>query len=107
VQLGEDPAHIHVVGSPALDTIKSLPPIDRSALFAAVGLEPRPRLLLMAFHPATLDRVGSRWQLEELLALDGEDDNTAMLITGSNADTAGRAFSARLAQYARAAPGRA
>ena len=107
-QLGEDPSHIHVVGSPALDAILTLTPIDRPALFAALGLEPRPRLVLVAFHPATLDRVASRSQLEELLAaLDTEADDTAMLITGSNADTEGRALSARLAEYATAAPGRA
>jgi UDP-N-acetylglucosamine 2-epimerase (non-hydrolysing)/GDP/UDP-N,N'-diacetylbacillosamine 2-epimerase (hydrolysing) len=100
-RMGEDPAHIHLVGSPALDTIKSFVPLARHELFGALGLATRPRLVVVAFHPPTLDRVSALLQLEELLAaLDGEGDDAAIVLTGSNADTEGRALSARLRQFA-------
>lgn len=107
IQTGEDPSHIHVVGSPALDRLKAFRPLKRSAFFSEVGLEPRPCLLLVSFHPETLDLVSSREHLDELLAaLEGEDaGTTAMLITGSNADNEGRALSRRLEEFA-IAPGR-
>jgi UDP-hydrolysing UDP-N-acetyl-D-glucosamine 2-epimerase len=108
VQLGEDPAHVHVVGSPSLDSLQTFSPMPRTAFFSEVGMEQRPELLLVSFHPETLDLVSSRVHLEELLsALESQGDGTAILITGSNADTEGRAMAERLQEFAAAAPGRA
>jgi UDP-hydrolysing UDP-N-acetyl-D-glucosamine 2-epimerase len=107
-QLGEDPDQIHMVGSPGLDVLAGFTPLDRSQFFSEVGLEPRARLLLVSFHPETLDLVSSIDHLEELLAaLEVEDQDAAILLTGSNADTEGRALSKRLQEFAAAAPGRA
>jgi UDP-N-acetylglucosamine 2-epimerase (non-hydrolysing)/GDP/UDP-N,N'-diacetylbacillosamine 2-epimerase (hydrolysing) len=107
-RMGEAAAHIHLVGSPALDAIRTFVPRGRAELFAALGLPLRPRLIVAAFHPPTLDSVSGLLQLEELLAaLDGEGDDAAIVLTGSNADTEGRALSARLRQFASERAGRA
>jgi len=108
VQLGEDPRSVHLVGSPALDGLKHFKPMERTAFFSAVRLPLRRRLVLVAFHSATLDHTSALMHLEELLAaLEPEGDDTALLLTGANADTEGRALTARLVQFAAAAQARA
>lgn len=53
--MGEDPASIHVVGAPGLDSAfrDDLP--DRAALEASLGLELTPPVVIVTVHPATLD----------------------------------------------------
>lgn len=105
IAMGEDPARVHVVGNPALDKLRDFRPLERTAFLDAVGLPPAARLLLVAFHPATLDPVPSAGQLEALLAvLAAQPGDTAILLTGSNADSEGRALSRRLAAFAAARP---
>lgn len=100
-QLGEDPAHVHVVGSPGLDVIRTAPRVPREEVFRRVGLAPREKLALVTFHPPTLDEAGGPEQMRELLAaLDGLGDDTAILLTGSNADTKGREMSRLAAAFA-------
>src|SRR5262249_8517745 len=108
VQLGEDPRSVHLVGSPALDGLKRFKPMERTAFFSSVQLPLRRRLVLVGFRSATLDHPSALMHLEELLAaLEPEGDDTALLLTGANADTEGRALTARLGQFAAAAQARA
>ena len=106
-QLGEDPASVHLVGSPALDRLRTFEAVPREAFLAEVGLPVRQHLVLVSFHPVTLDAVPSIVQLEELLAvLDDIGDEHAILLTGANADTEGRGLNERLRAFAAARPGR-
>ncbi|MEO0618638.1 MAG: UDP-N-acetylglucosamine 2-epimerase [Pseudomonadota bacterium] len=87
-QLGEDPAHIHNVGSPAIDAILEVERISRSDLFADLGLPERNRLITATFHPPTLETTDPMSQMEALLnAFDALGDDVAIILTGSNADT--------------------
>lgn len=100
-QLGEDPANVHVVGSPGLDTIGTFRPLPRAEVFRRAGLALRPDLILVTFHPPTLDAVPGPVQMRALLAaLDGLGGDVAILITGSNTDTAGREMAALAAAFA-------
>ncbi len=100
-QLGEDPAQVHVVGSPGLDHLRRTPLLDRPALEAALGARLGPRNLLVTFHPVTLEPGAGVTQFDELLkALDETDATTTIWFTGSNADTGGRAVAARLDDWA-------
>ena len=93
-QLGEDPARIHTVGSPGLDRIAEIEPMGREAFFAAVGLTPRARNLLVTFHPVTLaDDTGRQHQA--LLDALADLDEVGLIFTGSNADPGARAIDAR------------
>lgn len=106
-QLGEDPAHIHVVGSPGLDHLRRRPLLDRAALEAALGAPLGARNLLVTFHPATLDPGDGQAQFDELLAaLDAQAPDTTIWITEPNADTGGRALTARLRAWAGQHPDR-
>ncbi|HRK17671.1 MAG TPA: UDP-N-acetylglucosamine 2-epimerase [Hyphomicrobiaceae bacterium] len=100
-QLGEDPAMVHAVGSPGLDAIRAFVPMDRAAFFARLGMPERPSVALVTFHPPTLDDVDGVAQMQSLLGvLAGLGPEFATIITGSNADTRGRAMSALARDFA-------
>jgi len=104
-QMGEDPARVHVTGSPGIDALLAVEPLPRADFFEAVGLEPRPHNIVLTYHPVTLDPAGSLPGLDALLsALDGLGDAVGMIVTGPNADTDGRLLGGRLAAFATARP---
>jgi UDP-N-acetylglucosamine 2-epimerase len=68
-----------------------VPTLDRAATFAALGLAPRPRNLLITFHRATLDEVPGETQFGELAAaLEALGPDVGVILTGSNADPEGQ-----------------
>ncbi|MGH6946945.1 MAG: UDP-N-acetylglucosamine 2-epimerase [Kiloniellales bacterium] len=100
-QMGEAPEHVIVSGSPALDAIAELPPVKREEAFRDLGLAPRPRNFLVTFHPATLEPTPAGAQFRELLgALDELGSEAGLILTGSNADTEGRALGRLAEAYA-------
>jgi len=100
-QLGEDPRRVHLVGSPGLDTIATFAPMGRRAFFERLGLAERPSLALVTFHPPTLDETAGTEQMQTLLGTLAElGPDVAIVLTGSNADTQGRAMSALARHFA-------
>ena len=100
VQMGEDPDRVHVVGSPGLDQLAAGQLLDRTALEADLDLPLQPPVLLVTHHPVTLRDPSGGDDLRALLtALDHVPEATVVL-TGSNADPAGREHAARLRDYA-------
>jgi UDP-hydrolysing UDP-N-acetyl-D-glucosamine 2-epimerase len=107
-QLGEDPRHIHVVGSPGLDHLRRAPLLDRPALEAALGASLGPRNLLVTFHPVTLEPdEGMQQCVEMLAALDTLGPEVTLWFTQPNADSSGRAMAALIEQWVAARPERA
>lgn len=104
VQMGEDPAHVHCVGSTGLDRLLQVQPMAHADFFRSAGLEPRERNLLVTVHPATLatDPLADARAL--ISALQRLPDNFGILITGSNADAGSRQLHAMLAEFARDRP---
>ena len=99
-QMGENPDHILLAGSPGLDQIKAVPRLGRHETFRAIGMEPRPRSLLITFHPETLATARAVEQMDELLAaLDGLGPDYGLIFTGPNADTEGRALARRIEDF--------
>ena len=98
IQLGESPAHVHLVGSSGLDFVRHFRPLPRAVLAADLGLEADRPWLLTTFHPVTRDARSSQDQLEALLgALDHWiAQGYSVVTTQPNADNEGRALSARL-----------
>ncbi|TLS19616.1 MAG: UDP-N-acetylglucosamine 2-epimerase (hydrolyzing) [Betaproteobacteria bacterium] len=103
--MGENPEHVHTVGSPGLDRIRRMTFMAREVFFDTLRVTPLARNLLVVFHPATLDCGDPLAQLEELLAaLDTLGPEVGLLITGANADTAGQSINARLQAFAESHP---
>jgi UDP-N-acetylglucosamine 2-epimerase (non-hydrolysing)/GDP/UDP-N,N'-diacetylbacillosamine 2-epimerase (hydrolysing) len=101
IQLGEDPARVHVVGSPAIDDLIGRPRLSREDLEAQLGVDLHEPVLLVTFHPATRDPQPTGGQVDELLrALERQPSSTTIVMTRANADPAGRAINARLEAWA-------
>lgn len=99
VQMGEDPARVHVTGAVGLDGFlrNTLP--DRDALAQRVGLPLNRPLLLVTYHPATLDRHSPLASLGELLSALDEFPEAAIILTKANADAGGAAINAELERW--------
>lgn len=107
-QMGEDPARVHVVGSPGLDHIRRRTLLDRAGLEDALGAQLGRRNLLVTFHPVTLADDDGVGQFEELLAaLDQVPEDCRLWFTRPNADAGGHAMVRMLDAWVDGHPGRA
>ncbi len=107
LQMGENPHHVHVVGSPGLDQLRRRPLLDTAALETALGTPLGRCNLLVTFHPVTLEPGQETAQLQELLAaLDMQPEGTRLWVTRPNADSGGRAIAAALDTWAAGQPHR-
>lgn len=97
VQMGEDPARVHMVGSTGLDFLLSVPILPRDDFFARLGLVPRKHMVLVTVHPVTLAQDPAADARALITALRGLDDDVGLIICGTNADT-GRHGVARLVE---------
>lgn len=89
IQLGEDPDRVHTVGSPGLDTVRTIKLLDRAALSAALGVELGTPTVAVTYHPATADPVGSRAGILGLLTAVDKLDRATVVFTGPNVDLGG------------------
>ena len=100
VQLGEDPAHVFVVGGPGADALARTTLLERSELERSLDFPLRQRNLLVTFHPPTLDPTAAYAQMEAMLdALDALGDEVGLIFTMPNADAGGRQLAGQLAGW--------
>jgi len=100
-QMGEDPARVHVVGSPGLDHLLRSKLLQGEALETALGAPLGPRNLLVTFHPVTLEADRGVGELNQLLdALARLPDDLTIWITRPNADPGNHAVNAALDAWA-------
>lgn len=57
VQMGEDPATVHVTGAPGLDRLAAVTPLSDAEIAAALGTDIRRPLALFTYHPVTTQSV--------------------------------------------------
>lgn len=104
-QLGEDPSHVYLSGSPGVDQIRRLKLLGRAELERSLGFRFREKNLLVTFHPVTLDLQPAAVQLRELLgALDELGPEVGLIFTLPNADTEGRALADLVVRYVASRP---
>jgi UDP-hydrolysing UDP-N-acetyl-D-glucosamine 2-epimerase len=107
-QMGEDPARVHVVGSPGLDHLRRQTLLSRESLEQSLGARLGVRNLLVTFHPVTVEADNGERQFAQLLAaLDEMPADVALWFTYPNADAGGRALVAMLDEWVSARPDRA
>lgn len=100
-QMGENPDHIHCVGSPGLDFIHNHDFTSRDQFFADVGLSPREKTVVVTLHPTTVGDQNPVDDAEALCqALDTLGDDVGIILTGANADPGGAAMNAVFAAFA-------
>jgi UDP-N-acetylglucosamine 2-epimerase (non-hydrolysing)/GDP/UDP-N,N'-diacetylbacillosamine 2-epimerase (hydrolysing) len=105
MQLGEDPARIHTIGSTGIDAIKRLKLMDRETVGREVGMALGPRNLLVTFHPVTIEAGRSVNALDELFAaLSSLEPEFRLFFTLANADAEGRALNNRIETFVASRP---
>ncbi len=102
IQLGEDPARVHNVGDPGLDSFQRLTLLDRSALEASLGLPLRAPFFLVTYHPATLGEEAPAIAFGKLLAALDALPQATVIMTKPNADAGGRELAALAEKWAAA-----
>ena len=100
IQLGEDPARVWTVGALGLDAIARLPELGDDELRARLeGLDVSDGVLLVTYHPATLDTAGPEPAVRALLeALDRAE--LPVVVTKANADPGGLRVNALVEAWA-------
>ena len=105
MQLGENPARIHTIGSPGIDAIKRLKLMNRETVGREVGMPLGPRNMLVTFHPLTIETGHSVNALDELFAaLSILDPQWRLFFTLANADAEGRALNNRIKAFVASRP---
>lgn len=99
IQLGENPERVFNVGAIGIENIVKSPLMTQSELEKSLNVELRHPLLLVTFHPVTLEHQTSSKQFQELLnALDEYTEGT-IIFTKANSDTDGRVINHMIDDY--------
>lgn len=104
LQLGEDPARVFLVGGMGVDSIKHTKLLDRAELEAQLGIKLQGEVMLVTFHPVTLEHATAGAQVEELLAALATLPDATLVFTAPNADTDGRVIFSLLNDFAKTHP---
>jgi UDP-N-acetylglucosamine 2-epimerase (non-hydrolysing) len=105
-QLGEDPAHVFVVGAAGLDNFDRIDLISTDELGDRVGLDLSRGFVMCTQHPeTTLDVDPADFAAPLLAALD-EFPDVKVIISKANADAGGRALNDEYQAFADAHPHR-
>jgi len=89
IQMGEEPWRVVVSGAPALDNLNKINLLGREEMEKQYELDLKPPLLLVTYHPVTLEYEQTETHIRELLAALEEVDGT-IVFTYPNADTRSR-----------------
>ncbi len=104
-RLGEDPARIHMTGSPALDAIRTFEALPLTEIERRLDWSWRAQTLLITMHPDTSPLARDANELEALFgALDRLGPEIGLILTLPNADAGGRAAAAATLAFAEGRP---
>lgn len=95
IQMGEQPSTVYNFGALGLDNIASLQPLPKNTLEDFLGVDLTTPILLVTYHPLTLDANGASSVGNLLDALSAQESNT-IVFTGANADALGQEINHRI-----------
>jgi UDP-hydrolysing UDP-N-acetyl-D-glucosamine 2-epimerase len=107
ISMGENPSKVFCFGAPGLDNIHRLGLSPEGAVRAMLKIPAGMKIGVLAFHPATLERMSPEEQVSGLLSAAGKSGGLFWVITGSNADTGGKAVDSALKKFALSRKGKA
>lgn len=98
IQMGEEPWRVFVCGAPSLDNLEGIRLLKREEFADQFGIGLEDGLLLVTFHPVTLEHEKTEQQVSELLAA-LRSSGRPVLFTAANADMGGRAVSKLIGDF--------
>jgi|SRR5215469_3352077 len=99
LQLGEDNDRVFNVGAIGLDNIQNISLLSTRELEKALNISLNDEVLLVTFHPVTLDTVSSEDQMKELLDALTFFKKGQIIFTMPNADANGKVIKTMIHQY--------
>lgn len=99
IQMGEQPQSVHVVGAAGFDQLIQVNVLSRTALEQSIDFKLGEQNFLVTLHPETLSEADAEQQVTPLLEALTAFPDAHVIITGSNADPAGRRISEYLKHY--------
>lgn len=99
IQLGETPDRVFNVGAIGIENIRKMPLMSKSELETSLDTKFKERLLLVTFHPVTLEDATSEVQFENLLNALETIENATIIFTKANSDTDGRIINEMIDDY--------
>jgi GDP/UDP-N,N'-diacetylbacillosamine 2-epimerase (hydrolysing) len=106
IQMGEDPKMVFNFGDPCVDLVKNTPPLSKAALEKALGRKLKKHNFLVTWHPATLEDESPAGQFAEILAALDKLEDSLLVFSAPNADTAGRAIIGMIEKHTSKNPGK-
>jgi UDP-N-acetylglucosamine 2-epimerase (non-hydrolysing)/GDP/UDP-N,N'-diacetylbacillosamine 2-epimerase (hydrolysing) len=101
VQLGESPEFVYNFGAPGLDFLQQMNLMEKRELQDSLEFQFQHPLLLVTYHPATLDSQDPQKSMNELLLAFNEFPDAWIILTYPNADTGGRLLIKELDEWVR------
>ena len=89
IQLGEHPRSVHLVGGLGVDSLQKINLLPKEILQEKLGLVFDKAVLVVTFHPVTLEDHSAKNQMKELLDALSEIDQTTIIFTLPNSDMGG------------------
>ncbi len=96
IQMGEDPSRVIVSGALALDYIDHQPLLTRSELEKTFGIDMSRPVVLVTFHPVTMEYEHTGTYAKHLLNALEDFSNCTLVFTGSNVDTHSSVITAQI-----------
>ncbi|RPD45522.1 UDP-N-acetylglucosamine 2-epimerase [Paracnuella aquatica] len=99
LQLGEPESQVYNVGAIGLDNIQQLTLLNRPDLEHSLGISLSKPVLLVTYHPVTLEHSSSETQMQALLEALPEMAEAQIIFTLPNADADGRVLIRMIQDY--------
>lgn len=99
IQLGEEPSRVFNVGSIGEEAIKTLDFIKKDQLEKFLGIKFDAKIVLLTFHPTTLENNSSKEQFKNILQSLDEFNDLKVVFTKANSDTNGRIINNMIDEY--------
>lgn len=99
IQLGEQPDRVFYVGALGVENIKNVPLLSKEQLEREIDFTFDKPVLIVTYHPVTLENQTAQEQFSNLLWALGELQNVKIIFTKANADADGRIINAMIDEY--------
>lgn len=104
IQMGEDPARVHLVGGMGVDLARHTPRFTRAELERDTGFRFGVRNVVITFHPVTLHAAQGQAELEALLDALAALEDTHLAFTLPNADVGNSGIRQRVESFVASHP---
>lgn len=106
IQLGEHPDRVFNVGAIGLENIRRMQLLTKHEFEESIRFSLGELNFLVTYHPVTLDKIGPKETMVELLAALDYFPNAKIIFTKPNSDTDGRIISKMIDDYVSKNPSR-